>query len=73
LLEGGFEDEKLVDLKRLVHEIRRRLMASTASFTVPQPVTRRDDVGIALNCFDDGGTVDAWQPQVGDDDVEGEI
>ena len=48
-------------------------MASTASFTVPQPVTRRDDVGIALNCFDDGGTVDAWQPQVGDDDVEGEI
>ena len=34
----------------------------------------RDDVGIALDRgFDDGGSVDAGQPQVGDDDVEREI
>ena len=34
----------------------------------------RDDVGIAVDGgFDDGGAVDAGQPKVGDDDVEGEI
>ena len=42
-----------------------------------RPISRhhdRDDLGIAGDGgFDDGGAVDAWQPQVGDDDVEGEI
>ena len=50
------------------------LMASTASFTVPKPVmTMRDDVGVALERgVEHLPAVDAGQPQVGDEDVEGE-
>ena len=77
LLERRVEHvQQLVDLKRLADEVPRapldgldRILHRAVSGD-----DDGDDVGVALDGgFDDGGAVDAGQPEVGDDDVEREI
>ena len=77
LLERRIEHvEQFVDLKRLADEIPRAALDGFDG--VFQGAVSGDDdgddVGIAADGgLDDGGAVDARQPQVGDDDVVGEI
>ena len=77
LLERRVEHvQQLVDLKRLADEVPRAAL-DRFDGVLHRAVAGdddRDDVGIALDGgFDDGGAVDARQPEVGDDDVEGEF
>ena len=77
LLERRIERvQQLVDLKRLVDEIGRAALDRLDGI-LHRAVAGDDDgddVGIAPDSrFDDGGSVDAGQPEVGDDDVEGEL
>ena len=77
LLERRVERvQQLVDLKRLADEVRRAAL-DRFDGVLHRAVAGdddRDDVGIARDGgFDDGRAVDAGQPQVGDDDVEGEL
>ena len=68
--------QQLVDLERLVDEIGRAALDRFDGI-LHRAVAGDDDgddVGIAPDGgFDDGGSVDAGQAQVGDDDVEGEF
>ena len=68
--------QQLVDLKRLGDEIPRA-MFDRVDRVLHGPVARDDDgddVRIPLDRrLDDGGAVHTRQPQVGDDDVEGEV
>ena len=68
--------QQLVDLKRLADEVPGAALDGfdRVLHRAVAGDDDRDDVRIALDRrFDDGRTVDAGQPQVGDDDVEGEI
>ena len=77
LLERRIEHvQQLVDLKRLADEIPRAAL-DRFDGVLHRAVSGDDDgddVRVAGDGgFDDGRAVDAGQPQVGDDDVEGEI
>ena len=77
MLECRVEDvEQFVDLKRLADEVARAAFNRVDRIfhrAVPGDHDR-DDVWIAFDGrFDDGRTVDAGQPQIGDDHVEREI
>ena len=67
---------QLVDLKRLADEVARAAL-DRLDGVLHRAISGDDDgddIRIARDGgFDDGRTVDARQPQVGEDDVEGEI
>jgi hypothetical protein len=68
--------KQFVDLKRLADEVARAAFNRVDRiFHRPVPGDHdRDDVWIPFDGrFDDGGTVDAGQTQIGDDHVEREI
>ena len=77
LLEGRREDvQQVLELDRLRHEVARALLDGgdrVRDRAVARDHDHHDLVVAVPRRLDDDGSVDARQPQVGDDDVEGEF